>query len=234
MHKDVLADLVMFKSSFEKKYTTLKEYVSRMPEAQKKIYYACAETVDAAELLPQAEAVKSKGYEVLYFTDDVDEFTVQTLGKYSDKEFANVSSESADLATDEEKETVNKENDESKDLLTFMKESIGEGVGSVRFTANLGSHPVCLSSEGGISTEMEKVLSKMPGADMNFAPKAETVLEINLSHPIADTMKKVYAEDKDKAAKYAKVLYAQARLICGLTIANPAELSSLICEILSF
>ena len=233
MHKDVLSDLVMFTSSFEKKYVTLKEYVSRMPEDQKKIYYACAETVDAAELLPQCEAVKSKGYEVLYFTDDVDEFTVQTLGKYSDKEFANVSSESADLATDEEKETVNKQNDESKDLLTFMKESIGEAVGSVRFTANLGSHPVCLSSEGGISTEMEKVLSRMPGTEAGFAPKAETVLEINMNHPIAETVKKVYSEDKDKAAKYAKVLYAQARLICGLPIQNPSELSALVCEMLS-
>jgi len=232
MHKDVLSDLIMFNSSFEKKYVTLKEYVSRMPEEQKKIYYACAETVDAAELLPQCEAVKAKGYEVLYFTDDVDEFTVQTLGKYSDKEFANVSSESADLATEEEKETVNKQNEESKELLNFMKESIGDGVSSVRFTANLGSHPVCLSSEGGISTEMEKVLSRMPGSEAGFAPKAETVLEINMSHPIAETVKKVYAEDKEKAAKYAKVLYAQARLICGLPIQNPSELSALVCEML--
>ncbi|MBR2459875.1 MAG: molecular chaperone HtpG [Clostridia bacterium] len=233
MHKDVLSDLLLFKSSFEKKYVTLKEYVSRMPEDQKKIYYACADTVDSAELLPQTEAVRNRGYEVLYFTDDVDEFTIQTLFKYSDKEFANVSSESADLSTDEEKEAIKKENDGSKDLLTFIKESIGDGVSSVRFTSNLGSHPICLSSEGGISTEMEKVLGKMPGNEAGFAPKAETVLEINLNHPIADTMKKVYAEDHDKAAKYSKVLYAQARLICGLPIQNPSELSSLICDVLS-
>ena len=115
-----------------------------------------------------------------------------------------------------------------------MKESIGDSVSSVRFTATLGSHPVCLSTEGGISTEMEKVLSKMPGSEAGFAPKAETVLEINLSHPIAETVKKVYAEDKDKAAKYAKVLYAQARLICGLPIQNPSELSALVCEMLAF
>lgn len=233
MHKDVLCDLLMFKSSLDKKYVTLKEYVSRMPEDQKKIYYACAETIDAAEYLPQTAAAKSKGYEVLYFTDDVDEFTIQSLRTYSDKEFANVSSESTDLATDEEKEAGKKENDDNKDLLTFIKESVGNGVGSVRFTTTLGEHPVCLSSEGGISTEMEKVLSKMPGSEANAIPKAETVLEINMNHPVAAAMKKVYTEDKDKAAKYAKILYSQARLICGLPISNPAELSELVCDMLA-
>lgn len=233
MHKDVLSDLIMFKSSLEKKYVTLKEYVSRMPEEQKKIYYACAETVDSAELLPQAEAVRSKGYEVLYFTDDVDEFTIQTLGKYSDKEFANVSSENADISTDEEKESIKKENEAQKELLDFIKESIGESVSAVRFTTALGSHPVCLTSEGGISTEMEKVLGKMPGGAAMGAPKAETVLEINLNHPISEAVKNVYSEDKEKAAKYAKILYSQARLICGLPVQNPSELSALICDVLA-
>ena len=233
MHKDVLSDLIMFKSSVEKKYVTLKEYVSRMPEAQKKIYYACAETVDAAELLPQTEAVKSRGYEVLYFTDDVDEFTVQALREYDGKQFANVSAENDDLASDEEKAARNAANDESKELLDFIKESIGEGVNAVRFTNTLGSHPVCLSSEGGISTEMEKVLGRMPGGEGSFAPKAETVLEINLNHPVAEAIKKVYAADRERAAKYAKILYNQARLICGLAIPNPSELSRLVCEVIA-
>lgn len=233
MHKDVLADLIMFRSSLEKKYMTLKEYVSRMPEEQKKIYYACAETLDAAEYLPQTSAVKAKGYEVLYFTDDVDEFTIQSLREYDGKQFANVSSENAELATEEEKEASKKENEESKELLTFIKESIGEGVSSVRFTTSLGEHPVCLTSEGGISTEMEKVLGKMPGSNAENSVKAETVLEINSNHPIAARLKEMYPSDKDKTASYAKILYAQARLICGLNIGNPSELSTLICDTLS-
>lgn len=233
MHKDVLSDLVMFRSSLDKKYVTLKEYTSRMPEEQKKIYYACAESVDAAEYLPQTASVKSKGYEILYFTDDVDEFTIQSLREYDGKEFANVSSENTDLATEAEKEASKKENEDNKELLTFIKDSIGDAVSAVRFTTTLGEHPVCLSSEGGISTEMEKVLGKMPGNEAMNAPKATTVLEINMNHPLTAKLKSIYADNKEKTAKYAKILYAQARLICGLPLGNPSELSELVCDVLA-
>jgi molecular chaperone HtpG len=232
MNKDVLQDLLMFKSSNEKKFVSLKEYIGRMPEGQKDIYYACAETPDAADMLPQTEAVKSKGYEVLYFTEDVDEFAIQMLREYESKKFVNVCDENLDISSDEEKAALKEQNESEKDLLTFVKESIGDKVSSVRFTNTLKDHPVCLSSEGGISTEMEKILSKMPDAESNDKPKAETVLEINMNHPVAATLKSLYETDKDKVAEYSKILYAQARLICGLPIENPTELSNLVCNLM--
>jgi molecular chaperone HtpG len=232
MNKDVLQDLLMFKSSNEKKFVSLKEYIGRMPEGQKDIYYACAETPDAADMLPQTEAVKSKGYEVLYFTEDVDEFAIQMLREYESKKFVNVCDENLDISSDEEKAALKEQNESGKDLLTFVKESIGDKVSSVRFTNTLKDHPVCLSSEGGISTEMEKILSKMPDAESNDKPKAETVLEINMNHPVAATLKSLYETDKDKVAEYSKILYAQARLICGLPIENPTELSNLVCNLM--
>jgi molecular chaperone HtpG len=232
MNKDVLQDLLMFKSSNEKKFVSLKEYIGRMPEGQKDIYYACAETPDAADMLPQTEAVKSKGYEVLYFTEDVDEFSIQMLREYESKKFVNVCDENLDISTDDEKAALKEQNESGKDLLTFVKESIGDNVSSVRFTNTLKDHPVCLSSEGGISTEMEKILSKMPDAESNDKPKAETVLEINMNHPVAATLRSLYESDKDKVAEYSKILYAQARLICGLPIENPTELSNLVCNLM--
>ena len=232
MNKDVLQDLLLFTSSAEKKYVSFKEYVDRMPEGQKSIYYACAETPDAADMLPQTEAVKAKGYEVLYLTQDVDEFAIQMLREYNDKKFVNVCDENLDISTDEEKAALKEQNDSGKDLLTFMKESIGYKVSSVRFTNTLKDHPVCLSSEGGISTEMEKILSRMPDSEDSMRPKAETILEINLNHPVAATLKELYASDKDKVAEYSKILYAQARLICGLPIENPTELSNLVCNLM--
>lgn len=232
MNKDVLQDLLMFKSSKEKKYVTLKEYIGRMPEGQKNIYYACAEAIDAADLLPQTEAVKSKGYEVLYFTEDVDEFAIQMLGEYEGKKFINVCDENLDISTEEEKAALKKENESGKNLLDFMKETLGDKVNSVRFTNTLKDHPVCLSSEGGISTEMEKILSRMPDAESNYKPKAETILEINMNHPVAATLKSLYETNKDKVAEYTKILYAQARLICGLPIDNPTELSNMVCNLM--
>jgi len=231
--KDLLQDLLMYVSSREKKYVTLKEYAGRMPEGQKAIYYACGETAEAAALLPQTEAVTARGYEVLFLTEDVDEFTVQMLGKYADKEFANVSAENADLSTDEEKAALKSENEGSAELLKFMKDSIGDEVSAVRFTNTLKGHPVCLGSEGAISTEMEKVIEKMPGAEGDPRPKAQTVLEINLGHPVAASLKKLYAQDKDRVATYAKILYAQARLICGLPVKNTTELSDMICGLMA-
>ena len=164
MNKETLKDLVMFCSSNEKKLTTLKEYTERMREEQKTIYYASGETIDKIDLLPQADAVKSKGYEILYFTDDVDEFAIQMLREYDGKTFTNICAAGLDLQSDEEKEAVSKKNEDEKELLTFLKESIGDSVNEVRFTSSLKNHPVCLTTEGMLSLEMEKVLSAMPGA----------------------------------------------------------------------
>ncbi len=225
-----LKDLVMFVSSKEKKLVSLKEYVANMKENQNAIYYACGETVDKIAMLPQVEAVVNKGYEVLYFAEDVDEFAVKMMREYDGKEFKNVCTDKLDIVTDEEKEEIKSENEAYSDMLDFMKEAIGD-VHSVRFTNTLGSHPVSLSSEGEVSVEMEKVLSRMPGADKSMI-KAQTVLEININHSIASRLKELYVQDKDKVKSYAKILYAQARLIGGLDIDNPSELSDLICSLL--
>lgn len=227
--KDAVADLLLFKSSFEEKYVTVEEYISRMPEDQKAIYYAAGETVDKINMLPQADAVKAKGYELLYFTDYVDEFAIQMLGAQDGKAFVNICAEDADFGTEEEKESVKAKNEENKDLLDFMAESLGDAVTAVRFTENLGEHPVCLVSEGGLSSEMERVLRSMPGA---ADVKASLVLEINANHAIAQKLVDLFANDRDMLDKYAKLLNAQARLIGGMTIENPAQLSALICELM--
>ena len=228
-HKDAVADLLLFKSSFEDKFVTVEEYISRMPEDQKAIYYAAGETVDKINMLPQADAVKAKGYELLYFTDYVDEFAIQMLREVDGKEFVNICAENADFGTDEEKETVKAKNEACKDMLDFMAESLGDDVTAVRFTENLGNHPVCLVSEGGLSSEMERVLNAMPGA---AGVKASLVLEINAHHAIADKLTDLIETDRDTLDKYAKLLNAQARLIGGMSIDNPAEFSSLICELM--
>ena len=230
MHKDILQDLVMFKSSKENKYVTLKEYTSSMTEEQKAIYYACGESIERIEMLPQVEAVKEKGYEVLYLTDDVDEFALKVLNTYDGKEFKNVTAEALDISTDEEKEAIKKENESAEEMLNYMKESIGK-VSAVRFTNTLKKHPVCLSSEGDLSVEMEKVLKKMPGTE-DDAPKANVVLEINSTHPVAEKLKALYGEDKEKLSKYAKILYSEACLIGGVAIENPVELTELISELM--
>ena len=230
MHKEVLKDLILFVSSNEKKYVSLSEYVSRMKEEQKAIYYAAGESVDKVDMLPQIEAVKEKGYEVLYLTDEVDEFALRMLMTYDEKEFINVCDEQLDLLTDEEKQTLEAQNKDYANMFTAMKEVLKDEVGDVRFTKNLKSHPVCLSSEGGISLGMEKTLSKMPESE---SVKAKTVLEINADHPIALKLKSLFDSDDDKLADYTKILYAQARLIGGMSIDNPTELSNLICNLIS-
>ncbi len=226
MNKDGLKDLIMFKSS-NGGYTTLKEYVERMAESQDKIYYACGESEDKIALLPQCDAVKEKGYEILYFTDDVDEFAVQMLMNYDEKEFANICKDDLDLSTEAEKETINKKNEESKELLDKMKEILGDEVTAVKFSNKLGHHAVCLTAEGYVSMEMAKVLSQMPNGGNGI--KAQLVLEINCDHQIAD---KLAQADEDTLAKYTKILYAQARLIAGLSIDNPTELSDSICDLM--
>ena len=229
MHKDVLKDLLLFKSS-SGKYVSLKEYVAAMKDEQKSIYYAAGETVERIEMLPQVEAVKEKGYEVLYFTDDIDEFAIRVLDKYDDKDFKNVTAEALDLTSEDEKASIKEKNESAEDMLTVMKDAIGK-VSAVRFTASLKNHPVCLSSEGDISLEMEKTLGKMPGADA-MTPKASLVLEINAEHPIAKKLSEIYESDKEKLKKYAKLLYAQGCLIGGAPIDDPRELTELISELM--
>lgn len=230
-NKDTLKDLILFVSSNEKKMTSLSEYVDRMPESQSTIYFATGETVDKIDLLPQADSVKAKGFEILYCTDDVDEFAIQMLHEYNGKTFTNICAGNLDLDTDEEKEELKKENEDAKEILDFMKESIGDSVSEVRFTNKLKNHPVCLTSEGMMSLGMEKVLSAMPGAEMG-GMKATVVLEINKNHAVSEKIKALYGEDKEKVAKYAKILYAQSCLIAGKSIENPTEYSELVCELM--
>ena len=229
MNKDKLKDLLMFRSSKDKQFVTLKEYTERMEKEQKNIYYACGETVDKVDLIPQVEAVKNKGYEVLYCTDYVDEFAIKMLNKYAGKEFKNVCTDSLELDSEEEIEKLKKKNEKSKDMFNIMKEAIPE-IKDIRFTNKLSNHPVCLSSAGEISVEMEKALNSMP---IDNKISAEKVLEINEKHKIAKKLNELYKEDKKTLKKYAKVLYAQARLIEGLSIENPTEISNLMTEIMS-
>ena len=229
-NKDTLKDLIMFYSSTEKKLVTLKEYVERMKEEQKDIYYACGETVDKIDMLPQVESVKDKGYEILYFTENVDEFVIQTLREYNEKKFVNICTNELDLDTEEEKAKLKEENEKNKDMFEEMKNALKDEVQVVRFTNKLKNHPVCLTSEGAITLEMEKVINAMP-TDQNI--KAQKVLEINADHPIAAKLKDLYEKDKTLLDEYTKVLYSQARLIEGMTIENPTEISNIICELLS-
>ena len=229
-HKEVLQDLILFPAAKLGKKLTLKEYTEAMPEGQKDVYYACGETVDKIMMLPQVEAVLAKGYEVLCFTEDVDEFAARMLEKYAEKEFKNVTADALDLGTEEEKTALEEKNKNADALLSYMKESLGNAVSSVRFTAALKNHAVCLSSEGELSIEMEKVLRKMPGATADV--KANVVLEINHAHPIAEKLQTLFDSDKQLLAKYAKILYAEARLIGGLSIDNPTEISEMITSLM--
>ena len=229
MHKDKLQDLLIYTSSIDEKTTTLKDYVSRMKEDQKNIYYACGETIDKIKMLPQVESAKEKGYEVLYCTDQVDEFVFMTLRNYSEKNFVNVCGENTDFDTEEEKEELKKANEEAKEMFDIMKEAIPE-VTEIRFTNKLKEHPVCLSSKGEISVEMEKTLSNMP---LNNGLKASKVLEINQNHEIAKTLKKLGKKNKEELQDYAKVLYAEARMIEGLPVENPTEIASLVCKFMA-
>ena len=230
MHKDELRDLLLFYSSKDEKYITLKEYVSSMKNDEGNIYYACGETIDKINMLPQVEKVKDKGYNILYLTEYVDEFAIKSLMEYEGKKFVNVSEENLDLDTEEEKEEIKKINDENKEMLNSMKEIIGSDISDVRFTHRLKNHPVCLVSEGPVSIEMQKVLNAMP-TDKNI--NAKIILEINSSHKIADKLKELYKSDKEKFNEYTKILYSQSRLIEGLSIENPTEISNLICDLLS-
>jgi len=230
MDKDKLKDLILFYSSNKKDYITLKQYVENMEKDQESIYYASGETIEKIDLLPQVEQVKQKGYDILYLTEYVDEFVIQVLMEYENKKFMNVSSNELDLETKEAKEETEKKNTEYKDIFKCMKESLDDQVSEIKFTNRLKSHPVCLTTKGGISTEMEKVINAMP---TNEKIKADLILEINENHEIAKKLKTLYKDNKEELKKYTKILYSQARLIEGLSIENPTEISNLICELIS-
>ena len=231
MHKETLQDLLLFYSSSEKKLVTLKEYADRMKPDQKYIYYACGETVGRIDKLPQADAVRERGYEILYMTDPVDEFAVSMLMKYADKEFKSISADDLGLETEEEKKEAAKKVEENKDMLSFLKDSLGDKVTSVVLSNKLKTHPVCISTNGAISMEMEKVLNTMPNADKEQT-KAQRVLEINANHPIFTKLCDLYQNDKDTLKEYASLLYTQALLIEGAAIDDPVEFSNQICGLM--
>lgn len=228
--KDKLKDLLIFYSKQDEDFVTLKKYVENLKDDQKSIYYVCGESVEKINHLPLVEKVQEKGYNLLYLTDAIDEFVFQILNKYDDHEFINIASEKFDLNTEEEKEEINKINKDNKKLLDIMKDCLKDKVSNVKFTNSLKTHPVCLTTEGQVSLEMEKVLNAMPTDDK---VKANVVLEINENHKIADKIKRLYDTDKEELEKYTKILYSQARLIEGLEIDNPTEITNLICEIIS-
>lgn len=229
---DAVKDLLLFASSFDKeKKVTLAEYVSRMKEGQECIYYACGESRDKIELLPVFEKVHDKGYEVLYFTQDVDEFAIKVMMNYDGKQFKSISDTDLDLDTEEEKEEAKKTAEENKDMFEFMRDALGGKVKEVRLSNKLKSHPVCLSSEGNVTIEMEKVLNSMPQNDNNRV-SAEKRLELNASHPVFAKLQSLYESDKDKLTDFTKLLYSQALLIEGLTVENPVEFSELICGLM--
>ena len=229
MNKDKLQDLIMFYSSKREKLITLKEYVEKMKEEQDKIYYAAGTSVEKIDTLPQVEQIKEKDYDILYLTDYIDEFVLSAIHEYDNKTFVNIEKDDLDLETEEEKENTKKINEENTDLLKEMQEVISE-VKEVRFTNKLKTHPVCLTSVGDISIEMQKVFEAMPNTP-NM--KAQTVLEINEKHPIANKLKELYQTDKDTFNKYTKILYSEAKMIAGLAIDNPTEISNLICDVIA-
>ena len=228
--KDDLKDLLLFRSSAGEGMVTLKEYVDGMAEGQDTIYYACGDTAEKIALLPQTDAVLSKGYQVLYLTDDVDEFALQMLMEYDGKKFANITKDDLNLESEDEKKAMEQKNADAKGLLDTMKEALGEEVSAVKFSGNLGSHAVCLSAEGYLSMEMEKVLSSMPGGGQGA--KAQLVLEINDKHPLAEKLFALLKDDPETLKKYTKILYDQARLISGLDVQNPTALADSIVDMM--
>ena len=227
--KDKLKDLVMFYSAKKEKLVTLGEYVDNMKDGQEKIYYAAGSSIKKIDAMPNVEQVKDHDFDILYLTDYVDEFAITAIQEYEGKKFANVENEDLGLESDEEKEELKKVNEDNVDLLKHMKELIGD-VSEVKFSNKLKKHPVCLTTKGDVSIEMQKVFDAMPN-DMGI--KAQQVLEVNEKHPIADKLKKLYANNKEEFDKYTKILYAEAKMIAGLPIDNPTEISSLICEVIA-
>ena len=230
INKDKVLDLLIFYSSKKKDFITLKDYVDSMEDKQNEIYYACGETVEKIDLLPQVEMVKEKDFDILYLTDYADEFTIGAINTFMEKTFKNVCDTSLDLDTKEEKEELSKLNEDSKDMLSKMKDILKDNVSDVKITNKLKNHPVCLTSNGAISTQMEKVINAMPNSEK---VSSSLTLEINENHPILTKLNDLFKNNEEKFEKYTKVLYAQSKLIEGLPIDNPTELSNLVCDLLS-
>ena len=228
-NKEVLQDLLMFYSSKEKKLVTLDEYISRMPEEQKYIYYAAGDSIERLEKLPQTEFVSEKGYDILFFTDDIDEFAIKMVMTYKEKEFKSISNGDLGIEGEESKEDSETPDNENQELFDFMKKTLAGKVKDVRISKRLKSHPVCLATEGEISIEMEKILAAMPD---NQNIKAEKVLEINKNHEVFQSLKEAFENDKEKLDLYTKLLFNQALLIEGLPIQDPVEFTNDICKIM--
>lgn len=226
MNKDKLKDLLVFKTSLKDKSKTLKEYVDNMDGSQDSIYYCCGESIDKIDMLPVVESFKDKNYEILYCTDYMDEFVLQTIGEYDSKKLVNIAKENVDLSDEEEKKQIEEKNNDNKEMLDFISKSI-DGIESVKFTNRLKNHPVCLVSTGDVTIEMEKVINAMPTDESVSAKK---VLEINANHKIAGVLENLYKNDKEELKRVSKILYETSRLIEGLSVENPTELTNLICE----
>ena len=229
MNRDLLQDLLLYHSVREEKLITLEEYAGAMPESQTKVYFACADTVKRAGSLPQAEQVKAAGFDMLCLTDDVDEFVIGVLGKFGEKDFCNVSSDDLGLETEEEKQDTEKKAEEAKELLDFVKESLGGTVTAVKLSHKLKSQPVFLGTEGEITLEMEKYFNNLPGVPEADRVKAKRVLELNASHPAFAALEKAHKEDPARAKRLAMILLAQAQLIAGLDLEDPAAYTELVC-----
>ncbi len=229
MHKDQLQDLLLFKSTYKDEYTTLDEYVSRMKEGQDQIYFASGETIEQIRRLPQMEKVLDKGYEVLYFTDDVDEFAANIMMEYKEKKFKSINQGDLDLDDEQEKKAKEEKTQENKPLLEKMKEALGDKVKEVRLSSRLKSHPVCLVSDEGLSMEMEKVLNQMPNQN---EVRAGRILEINPDHPIFATLQKVQQDHPEMIGDYADLLYSQALLIEGFKVEDPIDYANKICDLM--
>ncbi len=229
MHKDLLQELLVFWSGKENKLITLKEYVDAMPEEQKYIYFAAGESRTHLARLPQAETVRDKGYDILFFTEDVDEFIPQTLIKFQEKEFRNVAMEDLGLETDEEKKKAEESQENAKDVLDFIKETLDDKVKEVRISHTLRSHPVCLVPDAGMSFEMEKYMKRV---NPEFSYESGRILELNADHPAFAALKTAMEQDKEKAERYAKLLYNQALLIADLPLDDPTEYTDLVCSLM--
>lgn len=230
--KELLSDLLLYTSSADQKLTTLEEYVSRMKEGQKYIYYACGESAAKLDVMPQNQRLKEQGFEILYMTDDVDEFTVKAMNQFDEKEFRSTSDDDLGLDSEEEKEEIKKQGEDNRELLDFVKESLGEKVTQVVLTSRLTNCAVCLTAKGDLSLEMEKVLNAMPSAKENQV-KAERVLELNAAHPVFEKLKALWPEQKEKVGAYAQILYAQAQLIEGMPVDDPVAYTAAVCDLMS-
>ena len=226
--KDLLKDLLVYENSIGEALMSLEEYTAQMPEAQKLIYIAAGETAQRAASLPQAEQVLDAGYGILYMTNDVDDFVIRLLDTYNDKKFCNISVDDLGLESDSDKSETEQKTEENKELLTFVKDTLGDEVTDVRLSHKLKSHPVCLTTEGEITLEMEKYFNSLPGSE-GAAMKARKVLELNGGHAAFEALQKAYAEDQEKAAKLSKILLAQAKLIAGIPLEDPSAYAELVC-----